>query len=149
MVLEAPPSFPSQPRLNIDWPVLSAVCYVRAKVIIHAHRAQNVLSTLQRCGAIQASVPKSWYVSVNFRHSSRSSLSLLPSRSGFPGLCYISSHLEKQNKYLVFETKICLNIWVLKTTKTFAEEMGITSRLWVQFPLVAWWVENPFSHFEY
>lgn len=107
MVLGVQPPFPSQPRLNIDWSELSAVCYVRAKVIIHAaaQRAQIVLSTLQRCGAIQASIPKSWNVSVNSRHSSHSSLSLLPSRSGFPGLCYLSSDLENQNKYFVLGNK--------------------------------------------
>lgn len=107
-MLGVPPSFPSQPRLNIDWPELKAVCYVWAKVISNAtaHRAQYVLSTLQRCRAIQAPVPKIWYVSVNFRRSGHSSLFLLLSHSGFSGLCYLSSHLENQNKYLVWGNKI-------------------------------------------
>lgn len=146
MVLGEPLSFTSQPRLNTGWPELSALCYVPAKVIIHAiaHRAQNVLSTLQRYRAIRVSIPKSWYVSVHFRQSSHSSLSLLPSHSAFPGLCYLSSHLENQNNYLVLGNKNLPQHLSSENNQNLSKRN--TSRLWVQFPLVAWWVENsPFT----
>lgn len=102
--LGASPSFPSQPRLNIDWAELKAAYHLRAKGIINAtaRGVQNVLSTLQRCRASQASVLQSWYVSVNLREEKQiwtSSLSPLPSRTHFHGLHCPSGLLENQNTH--------------------------------------------------
>lgn len=92
------PSFPSHLRSNIVWAELKALCHLRDKVIINAtaQRVQNVLSTLQRCRASQASVLQSWYVSVNCRDRKQicqSSLSLLDL---FPELCWLSGFLVNQ-----------------------------------------------------
>lgn len=143
------PSFPSQPRLNIDWAELKAAYHLRAKGIINttAHGVQNVLSTLQRCRASQASVLQSWYVSVNLREEKQiwtSSLSLLPSRTHFHGLHCPSGLLENQNTHPAPRARGHYNSpqhlsleSTSPNTDSFAKGMGISSTLWGWSPLVS------------
>lgn len=144
------PSFPPQPRLNIDWAELKAAYHLRAEGIINAtaRGVQNVLSTLQRCRASQASVLQSWYVSVNLSEEKQicsSSLSLLPSRTHFHGLHFLSGLLENQNTHPALRAwghynspqHLSLESAFPNTGSSFAKGMGISSALWGWSPLVS------------